>query len=268
MTPRIIVAKYVPDISRMEPRNIGVFLWSKGEFCAKFLDEVPFVNEAKTYERWKAFWSKMIAGDTIRPPRSRPVEKRDPKCVEALLSTQSGNYLLVDAGELLETVGKRKIREATEYLYNELVVPPEKAAKTEAASFKTRCDKLLSGLKLRSHYPVPCSMYGVTRPLHFSYGADFNNKPLGVIHRVILRNETSVNNAGLILRQVQQDSIIPRDNCAAMVESSTINSKAADAALLWLKGICPVIDVDGPNAAEQAADIIPPQSQTGDEVRP
>ena len=33
-TPRFLIAKYAPDLRRMEPRNIGVIVWNEGTTAA------------------------------------------------------------------------------------------------------------------------------------------------------------------------------------------------------------------------------------------
>ena len=38
-TPRYLLAKYIPDPLRMEPRNIGVVLWAEGNVAARFVGE-------------------------------------------------------------------------------------------------------------------------------------------------------------------------------------------------------------------------------------
>ena len=75
-TAQYLVAKYVPDIRRMEPRNIGVFVWMPGAISARFLQPdavVPFVNEPETYNRWVRFWNEKIAQDELVCHGKRPL---------------------------------------------------------------------------------------------------------------------------------------------------------------------------------------------------
>ncbi len=37
--PRFLIAKYAPDLRLMEPRNIGIILWSSGVVAARFIGE-------------------------------------------------------------------------------------------------------------------------------------------------------------------------------------------------------------------------------------
>lgn len=266
MTPRIILAKYAPDLSRMEPRNIGVFVWSKGQVRAKFLtdDQADFVNDVKTYPRWRKFWESEIAGNEIRPLRGKPVPKSNPECMDALLSTQDGNYILVDAGEVLQSVGKRDLAIVVESLFKELVLPPERQEHDAGQTLKKSCDSLLSSLGLtdrddyRAKFPVVCGLFGSKRTLHASYGFG-NGHPLALLHRVVLPNEVSVNNAGLILHEAVDEGILPRQHCGALVQASAITtSKAAKNGYEWLRGICNVIDIEESDAAERIREVVPP----------
>ena len=127
-TTRYILAKYVPDLARMEPRNIGVIVWSKGKFCARFLDKTDIgaiqVNDRDTYERWVVYWSRLVTADAIRPRRGRPVSAADPTSIDALLSTQKGNYILVDSGEMLEQLRRTELQE--DQLVSHKSISPDK----------------------------------------------------------------------------------------------------------------------------------------------
>ena len=38
-TPRYLIAKYIPDLQRVEPQNIGVIVWAPGVAAARFAAE-------------------------------------------------------------------------------------------------------------------------------------------------------------------------------------------------------------------------------------
>jgi hypothetical protein len=67
--PRYLVAKYISDLQRMEPRNIGIVVCASGVTCARFLGEKPgrpghvdgrkvppFVTSVAAYKQWIEFW--------------------------------------------------------------------------------------------------------------------------------------------------------------------------------------------------------------------
>src|SRR5512140_1749356 len=71
--PRYLVAKYVPDPFRMEPRNIGVVVWADGQIAARFLGEngseasrirLPnrlHVSDRRQYEKWIRYWRHQLS---------------------------------------------------------------------------------------------------------------------------------------------------------------------------------------------------------------
>ena len=126
-TPRFLIAKYAPDLQRMEPRNIGLVLWNKGRIAARFLsmNEARFVvTEPDVYQRWIEFWSELISKDVIQAPGQKAVAKNDEQCLDAILSTQDGNYILVDAGFVPTLVPVRDTQKAADYLFGRLVAQP------------------------------------------------------------------------------------------------------------------------------------------------
>src|ERR1700722_19258050 len=95
---RYLIAKYVPDARRMEPRNIGVVLWASGKAVARFLrpQEADFIADKEIYERWTKYWHGLFGGSSIARMRGEPVPKDDPEFLDEFLKTQQGNYLLFD----------------------------------------------------------------------------------------------------------------------------------------------------------------------------
>lgn len=123
MTQRYLVAKYAPDVFRMEPRNIGVILWADGNICAKFLDDAKadFISDKEVYLRWLSYWNRLINERTIS--NGRVISADDPAFLDALLKKQEGNYLLLDAGRVIDDIGAEGIHNAADFLFNELVAP-------------------------------------------------------------------------------------------------------------------------------------------------
>jgi hypothetical protein len=261
MTPRFVLAKYVPDLGRMEPRNVGVFVWWKGSLCARFLDadDVDDLNDVATYDRWKAFWTRMIEDGSIRPKRGKPVSVHDPSCLDALVTTQKGNYILVDSGELLKKVSKSELPNVLNYLFNELVaVPNSGAAESMSKSLATQCRHVIekSGIAKRdgykSKFPVKCPIYGVTRHFFVSHGLG-TGKPDALFQRVSLSTPNSVNSAALMFHSLADNALIPSVRCAALVQESDINSNTAEEGVEFLSKTCTIINVD--HAKEAAASV-------------
>jgi hypothetical protein len=261
-SPRFILAKYVPDLNRMEPRNIGVFLWSGGSIRAQFLDAPSFVNERRTYDRWRAFWEHEISGKSIAPLRGKPIPLSDPACMDALLATQEGNYILVDAGEMLETVSGRDLNKAITFLFNDLVATDE-AQKTVATaaegheSLRKLFDAIIkkSGIQevkgFTTSPEIECPIRGIKKHLHFTCGIQPNGSAKALYQRVNLDRETSVHDAALKFENVINNAVVPRERCIAVVRSSQVEESENGAMdnLDLLKVICNVVDVDDEPAA-------------------
>ena len=113
---RYIVAKYAPDVMRMEPRNIGVVVWSRGRVACRFLDaaDAEFVTDSVVYERWVKYWSAMISAGKVS--------------LDELMRTQKGNYLLCDAGRIETDIAD--VGDATDFLFGELVVTHKRREKS------------------------------------------------------------------------------------------------------------------------------------------
>lgn len=264
--PRYLVAKYVSDLGRMEPRNIGLFLWWKGSITMRFLEReeaASFIDDEETYMRWLEFWKTRVSGDSVAPTRGKPIAKNDPQCLEALLSTQKGQYLLVDAGELLDPIRKRDAAAAVDYLFSEIVAMPQETKGTSREpKLRQLCDRLFekSGLAsrgdFRQRYPLEISVFGGVREFRFSYGIG-NGTPSAVFQNVRLSTETSVNSAALMLHEVTDKALLDRRNCGALIRGSDIISDAAEQGRNWLSKICEVVDVEAPDAADHIQSLAP-----------
>lgn len=261
VAPRYILAKYVPDLGRMEPRNIGVFVWWKGEFCAKFLstDDVD-VTDIEIYERWTTFWSRNISKDAIQPRRGKPVAKSDPACIDALISTQKGNYILVDSGELLKPIRKKQIHDATDYLFDELVADPKKqAGRTKATvSFQQACGDLLqtAGMTFKTNSPVECTWRGVSRHLHPDYYIG-NGKPDAICQRAKMSDERSVNAAVLLVHSLLEHAVVQPSNCRFLIRSRDLGNEVAEEGMKLVERLCGAIDIEGENAVGELQELSP-----------
>jgi hypothetical protein len=259
-TARYVLAKYVPDLGRMEPRNIGVIVWSKGELCARFLDKADSrsvqVNDPDTYERWIAYWSGLVARDAIRPRRGRPVSAGDPKCIDALLSTQKGNYILVDSGELLEQPRKSELKQATDYLFEDLVAIPGHKEKASPVRFDQACDGVFheAGVEFKSHQPIECDWNGITRTLHPDYYVG-NGKPDAIFHRANLKSESNVNGGLFLVQSLMSQEVVTPEACRFLIRTRDITSTIAEEGLEICKHTCGVIDIDDASATDAIREL-------------
>jgi hypothetical protein len=122
--PRYTIAKYIPDVFRNEPRNIGVLLWTPDGTAARFLGEKPdtpgevdeaavpkFVSSAHAYKEWVRYWrrelSKVMTGADDPFGRMR--------------DTGPGNFRLADDGYLTLPVPADELPAALDHLFATLV---------------------------------------------------------------------------------------------------------------------------------------------------
>jgi hypothetical protein len=249
---RYIVAKYAPDVRRMEPHNIGVFVWSNGLAAARFLrdKDADFVQDKETYRRWREFWTRQISGDEIQPIRGAAVPKSKPEFLDALRSTQEGNYILLDGGCIYEELTHSDIDEAADFLFDQLVAirhPRESVLEAAHESLLVLANRLMEESGLINHddfkqsYKIQCPIYGVPEELPIDY-AIANGKPVSVYQRVSLRKQQPTLSTALIFHELVTAKILSaKKRCCSIVDSSEPNAELGLLALLNRVGS--VVDV-------------------------
>jgi len=134
--PTYLIAKYIPDLSRMEPRNIGVVAWANGDLAARFIGQktqqasevdgrsIPsFVTDSYAYRQWIGFWVEETSGKTICDLRSgKEFSAEEPDCLMALKETGRDNFILEDGGFLLDELpAGETVSDLANYLFETLV---------------------------------------------------------------------------------------------------------------------------------------------------
>src|SRR5438270_12135897 len=124
-SPRFLVAKYVRDPQRMEPRNVGVILWTVDRVGARFFGEdedgirAPSYVHSKNrtvYREWVLYWQKALSDtNVVRVPRTSP------EFVDALKSRSRDNFILVDGGTFLSSIGQQDFPAALNELFEAFV---------------------------------------------------------------------------------------------------------------------------------------------------
>jgi len=197
MPVRYLVAKYLPDLRRMEPRNIGVIVWSGGEVAARFLAErseqsgevdgrsVPgFITSLSAYKQWVHFWRNQLEKTAIRPLEGgEAVPRSSSDFLTVLSSTSKGNFHLVESGMLLDAVDVGELPQVADYLFSSLVEESMTAEEPRDPSLEDLCQRLIEETQLATapyfhrNYPLTCPVGGIaeeTFEFSFAYG---NGKP-------------------------------------------------------------------------------------------
>ncbi|MCX5960672.1 MAG: hypothetical protein NT053_12860 [Cyanobacteria bacterium] len=187
-TTKYLLAKYIPDLQRFEPRNIGVIVWSPLGVEARFLAEysnrpgevdgrsIPgFVTSTSAYRQWIRYWRDAITETSIRPlGDSALVSSSSPDFIEALQQTARGNFAVVDAGSVLDDITEEELPTVADQLFTQLIevnTPDE----PRDVGFDELCDALMMRAKLKTHlnfhdrYRVNCTIRGVEEEFLFSH---------------------------------------------------------------------------------------------------
>lgn len=134
MRQPFLVAKYVADVRRMEPRNIGIVLWVRGRVGYRFLPtkDATFIDDKTTYERWVEYWTLEIEQPVIRDYKARQdYPKTKPEFLDGLRTKTKPSYLLYDGGEVIDKVPMKELAAAVDYLFGELVAVAQPRRKTK-----------------------------------------------------------------------------------------------------------------------------------------
>ncbi len=208
MSAQFLIAKYVPDLIRNEPRNIGVIVWSEAGVLARFqgVDKygnftsrsIPgFIQSPPTYKQWVNFWVSEIQKDKIEFIGSGKIaDKASPDFVEALQTTGKGNYFLDKGGAVLEIITAEKLPLLADELFRTLVVDaPESVDDKDSTEFlEIQCEEVIKETKLvqnkffkKEGMTIPCIMNpDLTEYIPFSYAIG-NGKPVWLGQKVPLR---------------------------------------------------------------------------------
>jgi hypothetical protein len=134
-TTKYLLAKYIPDVHRFEPRNIGVIVWSAVGAEARFLAEFPdrpgevdgrsvpaFVTSASAYKQWIGYWRKLLSEkDMITISGNHDIVRSSVEFPHALEQTSHGNFVIVEGGELLDEISEDELPTAANQLFATLV---------------------------------------------------------------------------------------------------------------------------------------------------
>ena len=184
--PHFLVAKYVPDVRRIEPRNIGVILWSNRHVAARFIGEnrsqghsdvktPSFVSKINkpVYLDWVHYWRVLLNESKIDTNDGTSVSVDSPHYLEAIKARSRGNFQLYSGGILFDQISSEDIQDAVDELFEQLVEShsPDPAAR-ESEHLKRGWTRVLkkAGIKGHpklSHQPITANFKGVQRQYKF-----------------------------------------------------------------------------------------------------
>lgn len=114
MADRFLVAQYVPDLFRKEPRNVGVIVQRGANVAARFAGETALgtfdgrrlksFSYPEVYKQWVGYWRKMANLSDL----------------DAIVRSSRDHYVVTYGGEVTDTQGD-PVEAVVAYLYSTLV---------------------------------------------------------------------------------------------------------------------------------------------------
>ena len=273
--PQYLLAKYIPDLRRGEPRNIGVIVWTPDGVEARFVSEKPgragevdgrtlpaFVGSSQAYKQWVEYWRNELSKPVITSPTGgRPVRRETPEFLEALKQSSRGNFVLTDGGSLLDPVHAEDLGAAADHLFA-MLVDSSAAEETRDASLDEVLDRVIDRSQVRSNpnfktrFPVTCTVaHGIEETYEFTY-AYGNGSPKRLYQRVPLPRrrdmlQKSVHNSAWIFEKVTACRQVKREDAVALVYAGAEQNADVETArmLRLLASVARVLNVSNEDQA-------------------
>jgi hypothetical protein len=269
--PRFLVAKYIPDLRKQEPKNIGIVLWAGGQVLSRFVGDDELHNSTQfypnfvlkrnrpVYREWITHWRRLMSKETLPLQGRKTVPKSSADFLNALRLKSSGNFVLVEGGLFPVDIPKKDIGAIADGLFQEMVSEVERVEISEARSLQKRTNEFFSetNLKYRSNfaknYRVQYDFRGVKRHVDFSYGISgeagsiFVGSPTALFQTARLSDMRDVNNALFMLEGVAGNngsSLLPKQCCFAVVHTGAAkDAENVDESLESLDKVGTVLDL-------------------------
>jgi hypothetical protein len=247
-SPRYLVAKYVSDLQRMEPKNIGIIVWTNTAVSARFAAEKlnipgeidgrsipPFVTSMAAYKQWVDFWRNQLDAKPMRAGRTLE------KWSDDLRRTGRGNFWLADGGVFLQEVRTDEIQTVTDDLFHKLVEQPSvdeirDVALDQIADHVIRQLQLTRNRNFHNRYQVSCLVAdNVTEAFEFSHA--YSNGTLKRLYqRVPLASKRTplrrvVHDSAWMFEKVVAQKIVTRDQAVALVYAT--EEQRHDPSISW-----------------------------------
>ncbi len=264
--PTYLLAKFIPDLNRMEPRNIGVVLWTPTGVSARFLFERPnllgevdgravpnWMGNLGAYKQWIAYWRASVSKAAYQPATggaAMPITS--PDFVKAIQSANKGQYVLVEAGVLLDGVPSNEVEDACEFLFRTLVQEPQVEAPREL-TLDERWEDLLGRAQVRGN-PLYRRDYAVGAGEESFIFSDAlaNGAPKKLYERVPFANRPATfmknaHHAAWQFEKVVQAGIVGLDDTAAIISMNEEQEHVHRGRLASLRSVTRVLNVQRPD---------------------
>lgn len=266
---RYLVAKYIADTWRMEPRNVGVIAVGPTGWAARFVGESPAkpgqidgrslrgIGSLPAYRQWIRYWRGLLE----QAPRTDLQS-----VIERLLQSAQGNFELTDGGALLDHVGAEQIQDVAGFLFDQLVAPREKVkdeleleaphvAVAEQLDLDVICDSLIKRTSLPASphffndFRVRCLVsQDATEEEELAFSHAYQNGSLHIFQRVPFGRGQSlrraVHDSAWMFEKVVENGHADRGSCVSLVYSPPQHRSDEAHQLLRVLGVVSkVVDV-------------------------
>lgn len=251
MSVKIMVAKYMPDSRRGEPRNVGVLIAGPGTSAMRFYGQRPdgsvdgrrtpgMIRDLEAYKLWVEYWAEALSvGDSDR-----------------LLGLKTDSYYVEETGEVLRDPQIDQLDALADRYFEELVTerPPEES--TASQDLVAAVDRLIESpaiaerVSVRREYTVPIQVKGHPVELRFPYA--FENGRVTVGQRVLLGDESRA--YGVLGRAQSLPSDYPPS--IAFVLADELNTLDESGIYWLLEDECTIVQADLGTAEEDLAAAI------------
>lgn len=231
-----VLAKYIPEVLRNEPRNFGVIVWTPWGLDARFLGEengmldgrkIPsWVQSRDAYREWVGSWRSALMRKRINGSNGLTITSEEIGFLDALIASGKDNYILSDKGFVLDTIGAEDVVPLLNFLFATLVdQETDKVAAKAAFDMERACNRIIKQTKAfrnRNFHRGKAVLCRITPRVIESFDFDYyigNGTPEKLYQRVPLtqRMDVTLNAAAWQFEKVIQAEIISRENSAALV---------------------------------------------------
>jgi len=264
---RFLVAKYIPDMRRLEPRNIGVIVWTDGHLSAHFLGEGGEIARAPrrlgvqnqdTYRQWIRYWRSEMSRPTLSiNGNDQRIARESPEFIDALRQRSKENFVLVDGGFVTGHVNPGDIDEVVQDLFVGLVEEGDDSGDSHAEDailLKKAVSHIFhaSGIDGVQGYQAKTPLTFSVESHVFAFTFDwtvYTDSPQAVFQHAMLTRPMSVNSAAFMFSCLARADFQPyrvrKERCLALVRTTAaiMDNEAAVRELEKLKAYSTVVDV-------------------------
>ena len=241
---RYLIAKYIPDLRRVEPRNVGVVVWSTCGVAGRFLAEKPgrpgevdgrsippFVTSFDAYKQWIEFWQTQLQRPELTAlDGAQRASRNSEQFLDVLQSYGKGNFVLADGGIVLDRVCEDDVGDLLDHLFY-LLVDAGSPEEPRDPTLDELCEGVIEKTRARENpnfrigYEVTCKVSGDTEErFEFSY-ALANGTPQRLYQRVPLSRKRTllrktIHDSAWMFEKVLGASLIKAEHAVALVNTS------------------------------------------------